>query len=64
MGKATEFDDRLGVQVLTPAEIRARQAAAEISDDDVVATLDGQLVKRAPAAAPRVIQQAPQQTWD
>jgi hypothetical protein len=53
MGKATELDDRLSTQLLTPAEIRARKAASEISDDDVVATLDGKLIKHAPAEVPR-----------
>jgi hypothetical protein len=64
MGKATEFDDRLSTQLLTSDEIRARKAATEIGDDDVVATLDGTLVKHAPAEAPRPVFRSPQQTWD
>lgn len=65
MGKATELDDRLATQLLTPAEIKARKTAAEVSDDDVIATLDGKLVKRStPVEAPRPVVRAPQQTWD
>lgn len=64
MGKATETVERLSSRPLTPAEIRVRKAAAEISDEDVVATLEGTLEKRAPAETPRPVHRAPQQTWD
>jgi len=65
MGKATELVDDLMARPLSPQEIQKRQDAAR-PRHDLIATLDGQLVERAPtpAQAPRVVRQAPQQTWD
>lgn len=63
MGKATELDDT--IRPLSATEIAARRAAMEIADEDVVATLDGRLVKKPkPTEAPRVVMPAPRQTWD
>jgi hypothetical protein len=64
MGKATKLADRLSSTPLTPTEIRERKAAAELGDDDVVATLEGKLEKRTPAKAPQPVFRAPTQTWD
>jgi hypothetical protein len=64
MGKATELDEELSVQPLSPTEIAARNAAAE-SGGQVQATLDGEIIKQVqPSEAPRVVLRAPQQTWD
>jgi len=46
MGKASAIAQRLRTQPLSPAEIRARQAAIDIADDDVYPNLDGQFVRR------------------
>ncbi len=65
MGKASALDDYLETHPLTPAEIKHRRAAEQISDADIEVTLDGGLVKRPqPAAAPTVVQQTPSRTWD
>lgn len=65
MGKATELDDFLDTQRLTPDEIRQRRTAEEISDPDIEVTSAGNLVKRPrPAAPPRVVQQRQTATWD
>jgi predicted Zn-dependent protease len=65
MGKASALDDYLETHPLTPAEIKLRRAAEQISDPDIEVTLDGGLIKRTtPAAAPTVVQQAPDRTWD
>lgn len=63
MGKASEVAQRLS-KPLTADQIRARRAAIAIADKDVVATEDGALEKRVPNESPRVVHQAPQQTWD
>ena len=65
VGKATELVDDLVARPLSPKEIQERQKAAA-APRKLVATLDGQLVEPAPTLtkAPRVVQQAPQQTWD
>jgi hypothetical protein len=65
MGKATELVDDLIARPLSPKKIQERQKAATTSRK-LVATLDGQLVEPAPTQTkvPRVVQQAPQQTWD
>lgn len=49
MGKASAALDKIRTRPLTPAEIRARQAAREIGDKDVKVTSDGQFVR-----APRI----------
>lgn len=64
MGKGTELDKRLRARPLTAAEIAAKRSIAEMRDGDLVATLDGEFVKRTPQTAPRVVRQAPRQTWD
>jgi DNA-binding response OmpR family regulator len=65
MGKATELIDDLIARPLSPDELRARREAAK-PRHNLVATSHGQLVEPAPAPtqAPRVVRQAPQQTWD
>jgi hypothetical protein len=65
MGKATELTDDLIARPLSPDEIRKRHEAAKPARK-LVATLEGQLVEPAPAPAqaPRVIRQVPEQTWD
>lgn len=65
MGKATDLVDDLIARPLSPDEIRARQEAAR-PRQDLVASLDGQLVEPAPTRlqTPRIVRQAPQQTWD
>jgi hypothetical protein len=65
MGKATELGDDLLARPLTAEEIRRREEATR-PRTNLIATLDGQLVEPAPAPAqaPTVISQAPQQTWD
>mgnify|MGYP001172914305 CR=1 FL=1 len=66
MGKATELDDYLETNPLTPEEIRLRRAAEAISDPETKVTLAGTFVKPSPkpAAAPTVTYQAPKRTWD
>jgi hypothetical protein len=64
MGKASELVDRLSSQPLTPLEVKARKAAAEISDDDIVVTSDGKLEKPTPSGVPRMVQQVPAPKWD
>ena len=65
MGKATELADKLRARPLTPAEIAARQAEAQLGDEDVQPTLDGRLVKRAGLSGPPIeVLRAPEQTWD
>jgi hypothetical protein len=63
MGKATELDDFLESQRLTPEEIRQRRLAEEISDPDIEVTLDGKLVKRQ-SATTTIVHQIPDRTWD
>jgi hypothetical protein len=65
MGVATDLVDDLLSRPLSAQEIRERREAAKPATK-LVATLDGQLVEPAPTpvTAPRVIRQAPQQTWD
>jgi hypothetical protein len=65
MGKATELTDDLLARPLSPREIQERREAAQ-PRHHLVATLDGELVEPAPTPTqvPRVVRQAPQQTWD
>jgi hypothetical protein len=65
MGVANDLVDDLVSRPLTSEEIQRRREAAKPATR-LVGTLDGQLVEPAPtpAQAPRVVQQAPQQTWD
>lgn len=64
MGKATERSEEIRSRPLTPDEIRARHNAAELRDQDTVATLDGTFEKVQPGQSARVIQRAPEDTWD
>jgi hypothetical protein len=79
MGKATELADDLLARPLSPDEMIRRRRAAQMKGDNLVATLDGELVEPAPApleqtsrastspspAAKRTsIVSAPLQTWD
>jgi hypothetical protein len=64
MGKGSSTLERLRAQVLTPEEIRSREAAAE-GGADVVAMPDGRLVKEVPEQPqPREVDRAPAATWD
>lgn len=64
MGKATDLDQQSSAKPLSAAEIKAREELTS-SSGDLVATLDGKLVKPAPSPAEeRVVVNAPQQTWD
>jgi hypothetical protein len=65
MGVAKDLVDDLVARPLSPQEIRERREDAKPATK-LVATLDGQLVEPAPTPveAPRVVRQAPQQTWD
>lgn len=62
MGKASEVADLL--KPLSASQVKARKAALEIADPDVVATLEGSLEKKAPARAPKVVQPPQPRTWD
>lgn len=65
MGKATELTDKLRARPLTPEEIAARQAEAQLGDEDVQPTLDGRLVKRTGLSAPPIeVLRAPDQIWE
>jgi hypothetical protein len=65
MGKATELLDDLIARPLSPQEVQERREAAR-PKTKLVGTLDGRLLEPAPTPleAPRVVRQAPQQTWD
>jgi len=65
MGVATDLVDDLVARPLSPREIHERREAAKPAKE-LVATLHGQLVEPAPTPveAPRIVRQAPQQTWD
>lgn len=63
MGKATELDDFLESQRLTPDEIRQQRLAEEISKPDVEVTPDGRFVRRR-AGATEVIRERQTRTWD
>jgi hypothetical protein len=64
MGKGSSTLERLRTQVLTPEEVRSREAAAE-GGADVVAMPDGRLVKEVPERPqPREVDRAPAATWD
>jgi hypothetical protein len=65
MGKATELDNYLRTQVLTPAEAAARRVAREIAGDDIEITPDGALAKRvSPSEPPKVLKRLPQDFWE
>lgn len=63
MGKASELDDFLATQRLTPDEIRQRRLAEEISSPGVELTPDGQFVRRR-AGTTEVIRERQTATWD
>jgi hypothetical protein len=65
MGKATALVEDLITRQLSPKEIAEREEAAR-PRTRLVATLDGQFVEPAPSPqeVARLIQQAPQQTFD
>lgn len=63
MGKATELDNDLVTAPLTPREITARRAAAEMSGRQRT-TLDGRIIdESAPREAPREVK-VDTRTWD
>jgi hypothetical protein len=65
MGVASDLVDDLVARPLSAQEIRERREA-EKPATKLVGTLDGQLVEPAPTPVetPRIVRQAPQQTWD
>jgi hypothetical protein len=64
MGDATDLDNFLDTHHLTRAESSERHTAEEIGDPDIEVTPEGDLVKRPPSAAPRVIEKRQTATWD
>lgn len=63
MGKASELDDFLATQRLTPEEIRQRRLAESISSPDVEVTPDGDFVRRR-AGKTEVVHERQTGTWD
>lgn len=63
MGKAKTLHQTVIARPLTAAELERRNAEAT-SGGDVQAMPDGRLVKEIESETPRVVGQAPRQTWD